>query len=212
MARKSDQDQFVMRPMAVEDLDIISIWFEHLEEFSLFDRGAAAPANKENTKADWEKAVSDKGAKSGYWFAVDDSSGEICGIAGLDNINHINGDGVLAVYMSEPVRRKGLAIMASCYLLDIAFEQLRLHRITSYYRDDNSTTAKLTTLLGFTQEGVVREGWFSGGKHFNTYAVGVLANEWPSAREKLIAELVPTAKLLFGRTPWAAKSWPEKLV
>ena len=206
-----DQQQFCMRPMAVDDLETVSQWFQHLADLCLFDRGSPIPVNREITEESWKDVLTGTAPRRGYWFALDNEVGDVMGIAGIENINYANGDGVLAIYLAEQARRKGLAAKASCNLLDLAFDQLRLHRITTYYRDDNEITKRLITMLGFAQEGVMREAWFAGGKHFDVIAVGILQNEWVKARKKITAELDGSVRLQFGSPPWQAKVWPENL-
>ncbi len=209
MASK-DSQQYCMRPMSPEDLDVVSLWFEHLADLSLFDRNSPVPINKTIIERSWKEVLTAAEPRRGYWFTIDNAAGDVLGIVGIESINYVNGDGVLAVYLSEQIRRKGLGIRASCLLLDLAFEQLRLNRVTSYFRADNEASQKLTAMVGFSQEGVIRQGWFASGKSFDVHMVGILKREWSKTRKKLEKQLDASIQLKFGRSPSGARVWPEQ--
>ena len=111
--------------------------------------------------------------------------------------------------MSMQGRRKGIGLKMTAMLIDLAFHQLRLHRVTSYLRSDNTASSELLTKLGFTQEGLMRKNWFSGGQHHDTIAVGLLAEEWAEARKSVENAANAQADLIFGRAPWPGRKWPE---
>lgn len=206
-----DQELLCIRPMALEDVDTISRWFEHLADLSIFDRATPVPTNNTVVSDSWKDVLAASEPRSNYWFGIDNAVGEIIGICGIENINYVNGDATLAMYMADEGRRKGVARLASGVLLDLAFDQLRLNRVTSCYRQDNEATDKLTGTIGFSREGIKRQAWFAGGQYFDAIAIGILASEWPDARKVLIANLGEITKIKFGRPPWQARVWPQKL-
>ena len=195
--------------MSIGDLDTLSHWFEHLEDLSLFDRNMPLPLNSDDLRKAWKKSL--RGASSGksYWFGISDADGELVGIIGLDDINYVHGDGVFAFYLDESVRRKGIGIRAAAMLIDIAFGQLRLNRITSYFRSDNEATKALTNTLRFAQEGVIRQGWFAGGKHHDVIVIGLLASDWANSCDKLRDALADGPKIKLGRSCWPEIKGPN---
>lgn len=209
----TDQNRqfFCMRPMELEDIETVSRWFEHLADLSIFDRATPIPTNHTVVAETWREVLAAREPRSGYWFGIENTAGELVGIGGIENINYANGDAILAMYLASEARRKGVARLASGVLLDLAFDQLRLNRVTSYYREDNKATDKLTKTVGFTHEGSKRQAWFAGGRYFDAIAIGILASEWPDARKFLVANLGEVAKIQFGRPPWEARVWPQKL-
>ena len=70
-----------------------------------------------------------------------------------------------------------------CELIDLAFNQLRLHRLSTVYRANNTASQQLVSLVGFAQEGRVREGWYANGQHHDIVHVGLLKSEWPGKRQ-----------------------------
>ncbi len=205
------QKYYCMRPMILEDVEIVSKWFEHLADLSIFDRNTPIPTNSNIVAENWKEVLSTREPRQGYWFGIEDQTGKLVGIGGIENISYVNGDAILALFMADEVRRKGIARLVCGVVLDLAFDQLRLNRITSYYREDNQATEKLTRTVGFEIEGTKRKGWFSGGNYLDVITVGILASEWQNARTSLVENLGETKKIQFGRPPWSARLWPEKL-
>ena len=200
-----------MRPMELEDIETVSRWFEHLADLSIFDRATPIPTNKSVVEDSWKEVLAAREPRNGYWFGIENSAGELVGISGIENINYVNGDATLAMYLADEVRRKGVARLASGVLLDLAFDQLRLNRVTSFYRQDNKATENLIATVGFSREGVKRQAWFAGGQYYDAIAIGMLAAEWPDARKHLVTNLGEIAEMKFGRPPWEARAWPQKL-
>lgn len=204
--------QFFMRPMTLQDVPVMSVWFERLTDLSLFDSQSSLPANVQSVEKDWEKAVSGDEPRRSFWFGIEDADAELVGVAGIESVSFVNGDCVLPIILASHVRARGLGIRIAALLIDMAFNQLRLNRVTTYYRSDNKATEKLITALGFTQEGRMRNARFAGGRYHDQVVVGLLVDEWPDLRKTLVKRLDATIELQLGRPGQAAKPWPARPV
>ncbi len=203
------RDNYWMRPMEVDDIRVIAGWFENLDDLAIFDRRSPIPLNAEAMQAGWREALAEPEPRASYWFTIDDEAGEVIGIAGLQEINHVHGDGVLPIYLSDPARRRGIGIRATAMLLDLAFHQLRLTRVTSFYRADNEASRRMTESAGFREEGRMRKAWFADGKHFDVVVIGILEKEWLGQRGDLASRLSTDTVVILGRTPWGTRAWPQ---
>ena len=206
---KNKFESYRMRPMGLHDIEAISHWFEHLPDLSLFDRKMPVPLTKSALGERWKESLSGGEFSKSFWFTINDECDAIVGIVGIDSVDYIHGDGVLALYFADHVRRKGLGIRASAMLIDIAFGQLRLNRMTSYYRSDNDATRALTGTLGFEVEGKMRRAWFTGGKHHDVLVIGLLASEWAETRANLRETLKGGPEITLGRAPWSSSEWSD---
>ncbi len=202
---------YCLRPMSMEDVPTIARWFEHLADLCLFDRGCAVPVNEATVSANWSEILKNTEPAKSHWYALEDDSEKVVGIIGLDNINYIHGDATIAIYVSHELRQHGIGSRAMAMVIDLAFNQLRLNRLTSYLREDNVSSQKLTESVGFYQEGRIRQGWFAGGKHFDIVAIGLLSEEWPKHRKALTKKLDNSVEVRLGRAPDVARKWPESL-
>lgn len=202
---------FCMRPMSMDDVPTIARWFEHLADLCLFDRGCAVPVNEAAVTANWAETLKGPEPAKAYWYALEDENERVVGIIGLDNINYIHGDAIIAIYVCSSVRKLGVGSRAMGMVIDLAFDQLRLNRLTSYLREDNSGSRKLTESVGFTQEGLIRKGWYASGKHFDIVSIGLLSEEWPHNRKVLTKKLDNSVEVRLGRDADVARKWPESL-
>lgn len=190
------------RPLALADIANISKWFWDFKDVALFDRSLPVPTSEDALRESWGKSIEYQKSPCGYWFIAETENGEPLGIAGLDSINYIQGDGVLPFFVAKPFRKKGLASAMAVSVLDLAFKRLRLHRVTTFYRDDNAATKRALNRLGFTEEGKFREAWFVEGERKDIVIAGVLGSEWLANREQVIESLMRSCHLSFTPTCW----------
>jgi RimJ/RimL family protein N-acetyltransferase len=210
MAGKTSQ--FYMRPMTMDDVPTIAGWFEQLADHSLFDSRAGLPANAASIEKDWQKSINGAEPRTSFWFSVDDAQSNLAAIVGLENVSYINGDGVLPLILASQERSKGLGIRIVAMVLDMAFDQLRLNRVTTFYRADNAASAKLINGIGFVEEGRMRQARYAGGHYHDQIFVGMLAQEWPEHRANLVQSLNSAVDLHFGRAGQKPKAWPARLI
>lgn len=197
-----------IRPLSLAHIPIITAWHEQLEDLSLFDRHMPLPASPDAMEAMWREIIVVSEPRTSHWFVIDDADSNTVGMAGLQNINYFHGDAVIAALMSRSARGRGIGRRVSALLLDLAFDQLRLTRVTSYYRTDNAVSRAMFAACGFKQEGCIREGWFSGGRHLDLIVIGILAEEWRKQRVALASQLGPETVVVIGNDPRGSRSWP----
>lgn len=203
-----DKQTFRMRPVEVADADAVAGWYQQIEDVSIFDRQIPLPINHADVVELLKTLVAGQEQNRCRWFVTEDKDGIAVGIAGLENISMQHGNAVLPLFLAEPWRRTGLGIRMACMMIDLAFKQLRLHRISTIYRADNAASAALLVRLGFTEEGSLRESWFNDGRYYDVISVGVLEKEWQLTRPRLRAELNPAVTLELGPRPSTTWCWP----
>ena len=197
-----------MRPVDVTDADIITDWYQQIDDVSIFDRQVPVPINLAEVTTLVKTMVTDQEKAKCCWYICETTDGTAVGMAALEAINMLHGHAVLPVFIDKPWRRSGVGIRMACMMIDLAFKQLRLHRVSTLYRADNAATEALVNRLGFAQEGASRQSWFSNGQYFNQINVGILADEWERTRLKLRAELSPSVTVELGPRPSVIWSWP----
>jgi RimJ/RimL family protein N-acetyltransferase len=203
-----NQRRFRMRPIEVSDADIIANWYQQIEDVSIFDRQIPLPINNAEVVALVKSLAADQEKEKCRWFITETIEGEAVGMAGLEAINMLHGNAIMPVFIAEPWRRSGVGIRVACMIIDLAFKQLRLHRVATVYRADNAASDALLSRLGFKQEGTSRQSWFGQGQYFDMLNVGILVDEWEQVRSKLRAELSPSVTVELGLKPSAIWSWP----
>ena len=199
---------FRMRPVELEDTTTVADWYQQIEDVSIFDRQTPLPLNRSDVKKIIESIVSNQESKQCNWFITETLEGQPVGMTGLESINSLHGHAILPLFVAQPWRRSGVGIRMVCLMLDLAFKQLRLHRVGTLYRADNAATGNMVQKLGFTVEGTSRQSWFAKGQYFDVVNVGILVDEWTNRRVQLNGELGGGTIVELGPRPSSAWSWP----
>ncbi len=202
-------DQFLLRPLALEHIAMITLWYERMDDLISFDRHTPLPISAAAMEAKWRESILAPEPRTSHWFVIADGDDTLVGLVGLKEINYVHGDAVLAILIAESARRNGIGTRASALLLDVGFHQLRLTRVSTFVRADNQCSQRLTEGLGFQEEGRVRQRWFANGTHTDVLVVGILADEWLKRRETLQGELSADTCVALGDGSSGRWSWPQ---
>lgn len=208
--RSANPQTFNLRPIEVSDTDTIAVWYQQLDDVSIFDRQVPVPINHADVLTLVKTMVSDQEKEKCRWFVAENTDGDAIGMAGLEAINLLHGHAILPLFISEPSRGAGIGIRIACTMIDIAFKQLRLHRVSTVFRADNTTSEHLLGRLGFQNEGVARESWFSHGQYFDLLNVGLLKQDWENVRTTLRQELDKSVIVQLGSKASEEWCWPGR--
>ncbi|TNF88207.1 MAG: GNAT family N-acetyltransferase [Gammaproteobacteria bacterium] len=206
--RDSNVQHFYLRPLTVSDVEHISVWYEDIKDLSLIESKLSVPLNARSLQKIWQNDLEHSEPSTNYLFSIRDEDDDPIGHTGIQDISYANGNGVIFIYMRKDRRRCGVALRSMGLMLDLAFFQLRLHRITTYVHTDNIGSAGLVKRLGFINEGCMREGYFYDGEYGDVNIVGLLSNEWSAARGPLSEALDKKVDVAFGRGSGTRWIWP----
>ena len=136
-----------------------------LEERHLHEHAAAASAPHATTSI-FSAAIEDR----------------VVGHAELTAIDPVHGTTVMRRVIVDPaLRRRGIGRMIVGSVLDVAFHELRLHRVELRAFDTNLAAIALYRRIGFTVEGRLREYRRHDGLWRSALVMGMLAGEWRGA-------------------------------
>lgn len=93
----------------------------------------------------------------------------------------------LGFWVGQPYWRQGHAGAAARLLLQWAFEERRLHRVTARTLGDNPRAARLLQALGFVREGLLRQHQYHWGRFRDVAHWGLLAHEWTGSLPSEVA-------------------------
>ena len=110
-----------------------------------------------------------------YAFVMVDA-GRAVGIATLD-VSH-GGVGEVGYWVEAAHAGRGLATEASRALLDLAFRDLRLYRVELRAGVGNTRSLRVAEKLGFTREGILRDGLDGSDGPFDAYMFGMTMGDW----------------------------------
>lgn len=93
----------------------------------------------------------------------------------ITNIDMLNRTGTSHVLIGEKsCWGKGYAGEALRLLLDYAFNERGLHRITALVLESNTQSVKMFTKLGYKQEGILRQSIYKNGRFNNQIILSIL--------------------------------------
>lgn len=108
---------------------------------------------------------------------VDEATGELIGLCGIGMFKGAE-EGELW-YLLDPARQgRGLATEATAQLLDVAFNELGLHRVRACCVPANPASARVLEKLGMRREGYQLRNLKIQGQWEDSFLYAILAEEW----------------------------------
>ncbi len=99
------------------------------------------------------------------------------------HINHLDMEkdtlNINRIYIGdEKNRRKGFGEEVLKTILEYAFKNLHMERVTLSFYEGNKVASNLYAKMGFTIEGLARNATKKDGKYFNLYSLSLLRGEY----------------------------------
>ena len=104
--------------------------------------------------------------------------GRLAGVIGYHSVNWPGRNVEIGYWLGAEFEGRGLMTRACCVLLAFAFEKLLLNRVTILCASGNTRSRAIPERLGFTQEGVLREGEWLYDHFVDLVVYSMLAREW----------------------------------
>lgn len=103
---------------------------------------------------------------------------EVCGLIGYKRIDRLNKKLEIGYWLAEHKQGKGIMRRSCQTLLAYAFEKLRMNRIEIRVGVDNQRSSNIPRQLGFTLEGVERDGEFLNDHYHDLEVYSLLRSEY----------------------------------
>ena len=158
-----------------------SLWHENSDMYLQWFPGNKGDKTLAKTR-EWIEAnhasyVDNKGFAVGIWF-----KGRLAGVIDLHWVDWTNRVGEIAYWLGTAYRGQGLMTRACRALVDHAFNVMGLNRVTIRCAKENAKSRAVPERLGFTQEGVIRQGGRLHDRYVDNVIYGMLADEWGEGR------------------------------
>ena len=99
-----------------------------------------------------------------------------------------NAVGEIGYWVRSDETRRGICTEAVAHLLQVAFEELAMHRVTLRIAVGNTASERVAEKLGFLLEGTLRDDVKIGSEWVDHTVWGLLAGEWKVERERYAAQ------------------------
>ena len=166
-------DSIRLRPLSVTDIDSIMLWINDQEINKFIAR--VLPLSKE-AELDWLNSLT--GSKTDIVFGiyhVEDENETLIGTCGLHHIDWINRNATLGIAIGiKSYWGKKCGMRALSLLIQYAFDQLNLHRLSSSAFDENERSINLQEKCGLVVEGRRRGAFYRHGKYYDEVLFGLL--------------------------------------
>lgn len=109
----------------------------------------------------------------GLWY-----KGEAAGTISYHPIDWANRKVEIGYWLGASFQGKGLMTKACSTLIDYAFHSLHLNKVEIRCATENRASCAIPQRLGFTQEGLIRQGEWLYDHFVDLFLYGLLTREW----------------------------------
>jgi RimJ/RimL family protein N-acetyltransferase len=171
-------DRVTLRPIEEADLEFVTEGVNHPEVRPFV--GQSFPTSVARERRYLEELNERTDAVSVLAVAGD----ERIGVVEFDPVDREAGVADMAIWMHPDHHGSGYGREATELMLDYAFDELRIHKVTAEAYDLNAASRGILESVGFVHEGVGREDAFLRGEYRDTHYYGVLEGEWRDPEER----------------------------
>ncbi|WP_263703228.1 GNAT family N-acetyltransferase [Bacillus thuringiensis] len=111
---------------------------------------------------------------------IDEESKKVVGHISLGQIDNINKSARIGKVLVGDTKMRGRSIGKHMMkaVLQVAFDELKLHRVTLGVYDFNTSAISCYEKIGFVKEGLLRESKKVGETYWNLWEMSMLEYEW----------------------------------
>lgn len=103
---------------------------------------------------------------------------EFAGLMGLKDIDYLNHKLEIGYWLIERMTGKGIMTQSTEKLISFCFSNMEMNRICIKCAVNNTSSSNIPRRLGFTFEGVERNGERTGNSYFDLEVFSLLKKEW----------------------------------
>lgn len=172
-----------LRPLTVDDADIISKEEEDSESIRVFEPGIY-PMRSSETITAWIERNLAQPSDNVIEFAVETLAGELAGTANIRGWQNPHGTFSFAIRIYRAHQRKGYAKEAVRILLRYGFLELRCQKANSETIAFNDASIQLHRALGFQEEGRRRRNCYTDGQYWDEILFGLTREEFEKLEQR----------------------------
>lgn len=160
----------LVRPMTRDDLKLVLAWRNHPEVRRYMY--TQHEIDMEEHQRWFDRTVKDP-RKHLLLYGYDEHP------LGFVNFSVVRDGGIAEWgFYTSPEAPKGSGRKLGWLALEYAFERLDFHKVCGETLGGNERSIRMHSLLGFKQEGVMRDQYFDGEQYHHVVCFGLLRSEW----------------------------------
>lgn len=164
--------------------DLLAVARSAPEEFAL----TSTPITDEDAEEYFATALNHRASGFAYPFTVRlTDSGEIIGMSRLNDLNFTHRNSQLGYSWFHPSQYGSASnVESKLLMLTLAFEELRLHRVSLRTDVRNTRSRQAILALGATEEGILRRHMVTRDGHVRDSALYAITDlDWPAAKARI---------------------------
>ncbi len=174
---KVDQEielQLFQLQHAQELFEVVDLNRDHLRRWLPWVDGMTSPLQYHSIIPMWLKQFADNnGVHTGIRFR-----GQLVGTIGFHHMDWTNSQTSMGYFLSKNAQGYGIMTKSAVALINYAFYELGLNRIEIRCGEHNLKSRAIPERLGFTMEGMIRDGERIHRTFHNLIVYSMLSHEW----------------------------------
>ena len=166
-----------LRDLRKKELPIIMKYFNEPEVAVGMRMNCLIPL-RDADEEKWYEGLEVDGIKACLFTIENKETKEFMGGCGLHDISGKNRTGVVGIWIAKQFCGKGFGTDAMKVLLDIAFWEANLNKVTLNVYGYNKRAIRSYEKVGFKIEGIFREQFYRFGTYHDEIKMGILRKEW----------------------------------
>ncbi|WP_026906661.1 GNAT family N-acetyltransferase [Paucisalibacillus globulus] len=172
-----ESDRLKLRKVCLEDLETYHSWRNDMEVMVTTSPSLDLFTLEETKQFVHDKLVGSHSSKT--YIIFDKNSGKSIGITSLVNIDYKNRNAEYIIDIGEKeFWGKGYGKEALVLLIDYAFLEMNLHRVSLRVFAFNQKAINLYKVIGFKEEGISRQALYRKGNWHDIINMGILKREY----------------------------------
>lgn len=174
-----ETERLILRPMASEDIDFV---FDHFSDPEVHQYLLDEPPVTEYAQAQEivEFYLEPDGKAYNRWVIVQKFDDQPIGTCGYHKWDKRYFRAEIGYDLNPACWGQGYMFESLGAAITNGFEQMGLNRIDALVYVENERSIKLLQRLGFKQEGILRDYFYSDGKFYDHFLFALLRREWKS--------------------------------
>lgn len=174
--------QIKFRPLRLTDAQFINN-LRQLEDMEKMIGGVKRPVPLERDQK-WVEDLIMKDDQSAIYYAITElDSDDIIGYASINDINYRQGTCSWGgIKLIQTKAGKGYGKQVALKLIKIAFEELRMVRISAECQEHHAPALQMMLSIGYQKEGLMRKTLFKNGISNNQWLLSITDDEYPTIK------------------------------
>lgn len=170
LREKREKKGVTLVPLSIAHLDHVMEWVNDRDVVQYF-----AARQTDITKAEELKYLKQLvGSETDRAFSIITKEGVYVGQCSINQIHWPSRNGRLFVVIKKNAQGNGYGPAAVQALLDLAWTEMKLHKVFLIVRSDNREAQARYLKLGFNFEGLLRDEYRVGERYFDMVRMGIL--------------------------------------